>query len=305
MIESETEIAFGRWLGAKLPSLNVDIQISKSKYVISGMKKRYLGIEAITHAYVWKSRWFKFDELPVDSSDWASTKKSLARLTVWLKEATCEINGSEKHALEACLAVVAWGGGKPTAANGAPSFLRGLAETGELRTYLRAAAKSLSLSSPSSMNTEVRAMNSMLTKVHALIADDGLPIYDTRVAAAAACLAEIYRVEMLTSSRLPAQLHFPAVGWSKIDGRRRVGRMSQEAPDPGVLLYGGKSTTPRWCAAKLRLGRVLTTTVVANPALFAEEGSPSARIRAIEAGLFMIGYDVACLKDVAMAGVQR
>src|SRR6185312_17000697 len=57
----------------------------------------------------------------------------------------------------------------------------------------------------------VRFMGSMLSKVHALNAKDGLPIYDSRMAAAISALAETHRRDVLRSPNMPTELSFPAV----------------------------------------------------------------------------------------------
>lgn len=61
-------------------------------------------------------------------------------------------------------------------------------------------------------STDIEEMNSMLTKVHAFFALDGLPIYNSRVAAAIATLIELWRTESgRIQQTLPDPLKFPAL----------------------------------------------------------------------------------------------
>lgn len=159
--------------------------------------------------------------------------------------------------------------------------------------------KSLTLSTTTistptlNLKVSVKRMTSMLTKVHALYAHDGLPIYDSRVAAAISSLAELYRRTVLQGSRLPEELRFPSVGGH--NSRRRVHRIFVDADDPGTIHYGMPSSALRWSAAKWRLGRLLKQVLLLKPQLFSGEGTTPDRIHALEAVLFMIGYDVANL----------
>jgi hypothetical protein len=140
----------------------------------------------------------------------------------------------------------------------------------------------------------VALLNSMLTKVHALYAEDGLPIYDSRVAAAIASLVEMWRVATGKSGNpLPALLIFPATAAS-----RTVRGLFPTARSPCVMAYGAPETTGQWASAKVRLGWVMESILRRLPELFAEcRPAPSLaeRMHAFEASLFMVGYDVRCL----------
>jgi hypothetical protein len=137
-------------------------------------------------------------------------------------------------------------------------------------------------------------MNSMLTKVHALASRDGLRIYDSRVAAAIASLVELWRrVQGRAGEPQPLALAFPA-----IPSNRSVRSLFADAQSPGVLSYApatAAATAVAWCCANVRLGWLIAAVLEKAPGLVAGEAAQD-RMHAFEASLFMIGYDVDCLK---------
>ena len=149
----------------------------------------------------------------------------------------------------------------------------------------------------------VELLNSMLTKVHALYAADGLPIYDSRVAAAIASLVEMWRVATGKSGDpLPAMLAFPATAAS-----RTVRGLFPHANAPGVMAYGTPETAGQWASAKVRLAWIMESVLGRLPELFTgccPVPSPADRIHAFEASLFMVGYNVTCL-DYEFARLRR
>ncbi len=137
----------------------------------------------------------------------------------------------------------------------------------------------------------VQMMNSMVTKVHAFYANDGLPIYDSRVAAAIASLIELWRHQTgKTHTALPETLKFPA-----LQKARSVHRCFPHAKSPGVISYGQPNTVIDWSSAKVRLGWLMQG-ILANQALLKDQ-SLAEQMRAFEAVLFMIGYDVNSLNS--------
>jgi hypothetical protein len=85
----------------------------------------------------------------------------------------------------------------------------------------------------------------MLAKLHALRATGGLPIYDSRVAAAIATLAQRWRFDAnLPATRLPTELIFPAA-----DRRRTVLCKFPNAESPGVIALC-RLLTPNFCLAR-------------------------------------------------------
>lgn len=114
---------------------------------------------------------------------------------------------TDAEALSACKRILVWGGDRRPTEGALPL----LEAQQDLLGYLHAVKASLSLDTavvpPGGTFPTVLAMNSMLTKVHAFISADGLPIYDSRVAGAAASLVEAWRQEEGTAhAPLPAPL---------------------------------------------------------------------------------------------------
>jgi len=140
----------------------------------------------------------------------------------------------------------------------------------------------------------VQMMNSMLTKVHALAASDGLPIYDSRVAVAIASLVELYRRQNPCQwTQVPENLRFPS-----LDRTRDVTACFAQALSHGSCAQRGPNTTRPWASAKVRLGWLLNASLEKSQQLSSEElggETMRGRMHAFEAGLFMIGYDARCL----------
>jgi hypothetical protein len=95
---------------------------------------------------------------------------------------------------------------------------------------------------------------------------------------------------------LPPELAFPAIA-----SNRSVHSLFAAAQSPGVLSYAptaATTTAADWCSAKIRLGWLMAAVLEKAPGLFAGEPAED-RMHAFEASLFMIGYDVGCLKENA------
>ena len=262
------------------------LNIKKSRFVPKGVKVRAKRIEGVLHHYTWKSA-------GMQKGDWPETKLRLAALSAALRSAVR--SGNNSTTLDACRDILVWGGNRDWNV-GAWPFLAGMATAGTLCRYIAETAATFSLATArlSALTPPVGLMNSMLTKVHALYADDGLPIYDSRVAAAIASLIEVWRADTGKSGTpLPPALAFPATTAS-----RTVHRLFPHADHPGVMVYGAPGTITQWSGAKVRLGWVMGSVLKRLPGLFADcckTPSLSDRMHAFEASLFMIGYDVACL----------
>jgi hypothetical protein len=200
--------------GGFFPKLTVNLNISRKGTGCNGgacgpgVQGTFSGVEAVAGVYYWKSSWCDGTR-EVSSGDWESTKKSIELLKKWL---SCAID-REKPSSDACLrasqAIVAWGGDRNPRV-GAVRFLRG--EGGNLANYLSRAKRVLSLSEASLDKLDgICEMNAMLTKVHALAAVDGLPIYDSRVAGAIGALVEMHRQDLKKPwQTIPSPLRFMA-----------------------------------------------------------------------------------------------
>lgn len=287
-LDQDTE-QFADYLAKKLPTLKVHLQIPRSSRC-GEINIKLVGVQQVLEHYEWVASWTDKKECEVQSRDWDTTKASLQRLRSQLRGASK--SGGKDDILVACDRVREWGGDR-NADVGANEFLTGLADNGQLPRYLRKtkAAFDLTKDDPKKLHV-VQRMNAMLTKVHALLAEDGLPIYDSRVAGAIATLAELYRREAGLTS-LPEAIRFPTTG----EARRRVRHFLPDARDTSHIYYGTANierSTRRWTLAKWRLGRLLRH-VLSNTDIFKKEGGLASRCHALEASLFMIGYDPVCL----------
>lgn len=288
---SDPEVsAFIDWLRARADGLPVRFEIASTAYVPGGLRREVAGLEAALGCYTWRT-----DQ--TEAGDWASTKDFLKGLALALRSALAA--DDQDAVLRICLDIVDWGGDRNGEA-GATPFLAGLHAQGALGGYLGGARGALRLDAARILPgwQPVRKMNSMLTKVHALAADDGLPIYDSRVAAAVATLVEMWRREQGDWARKPpAALAFPAT----LPGRT-VRHAYPDARGPGQMSYEQRhegATAHKWSSAKLRLGWLMRAVLERHPALFAAQGALAERMHAFEAALFMIGSDVRCLRPQA------
>jgi hypothetical protein len=281
--------AFVTWFAENAANLCVNLDIRSSKHIPGGIKSTAHGLDGVINSYYWRACWFRQNGQPVGSGCWASTVASLGLLRQMLKSALND--KSDKDTMQACCAIFAWGGERNTRV-GARPFLEGKKERSELAHYLTCTRNAFSLGNANLDNLgAIECVNSMLTKVYAFAADDGLPIYDSRVAAAIACLVELFRASTDRSwNQIPPLLSFPAVGGT--DRRRRVLRLDAKALDPGMLSYVKNDTARLWASAKVRLGWIMKA-VLDKPQKLLE--AQNSRMHAFEASLFMIGYDVQCL----------
>ncbi len=282
---------FIAWAIKKLPDLNIHLQIRRSRFVPLGVSVNAKGINDVLQEYMWKST-------GMVSGDWSETVSHLTTLSTQLRDA---VNSTNNEAvLKACEAILAWGGNRNSKI-GAYPFLR---EQPNLSDYILGTGNAFiletaDLSKLAAPNGPVGKMNAMLTKVHALFSRDGLPIYDSRVAAAIASLVELWRHDTgKTSTELPAVLSFPATVTT-----RTVLNLFPNAHHPGVMPYGSAGdtiTAAQWSSAKVRLGWLMKQ-ILDQSNLLDKEAN---RMHAFEATLFMIGYDVTCLGDQNISSIK-
>ena len=279
--------SFSKWLASEANNLTFKFGILSSARVPGGINCSAMGLEETLYLYRWRSDW-TCGTTSYSSNDWRTTKVSLNAL----KSLICSaVEAGDRDAVrKACSAVLKWGGDRSGGKVGAKPFLWQLND--ELSAYLTRIREVLSLDNGGFDRIgEVKCMNAMMTKIHALLADDGLPIYDSRVAGAAGALVELYRQNTGQNwSYIPDELNFPST-----DKKRTARQLTPNAMLPDHLYYNQAGTTTKWAKAKIRLGRVMRDTLAANPKLFESE-LPGDRMHALEATFFMIGYDPGCLK---------
>lgn len=295
---------FIEWMLDILPSLHVSLSVSKQGTGRggSGVCCEVNNFSTLVDLYCWNSKWIDLDGCEVRSSDWNSTLLSQVQLQTWIKREIESVLGMD-GILKAAQAVAQWGGDRNSRV-GMMKFLQSLTD---VRGYFREVKHLLALKEAdlTKLNRIIR-MNSMLTKVHALIADDGLPIYDSRVAGAIGALVEIYRQQRgLRWCEIPEALQFKA---PYRETRRRVICLSapnQTVVDPGVFPVSHLERAVQWSSAKIRLGWLIEALIQKNAdrnsMLLNEECVKLDRysqMRAIEASFFMLGFDLTCFRPM-------
>lgn len=261
-----------------LATLPISLAIPRSAKVSAAIHQR-VPFSQLTRTYSWRAE-------GVPGGSFAETQIKLECLSKAITAASNDI-----EALEVCERILQWGGDRNSNV-GALKFLRSQAS---VLDYLNAVKTDLALQTAivhtSGGLPAVLAMNSMLTKVHALKSGDGLPIYDSRVAGAIATLVETWRTATgCVREPLPDALMFPEVGGG--GARRSVRARYPSSIRPTQLYYPVANQAPEralktakaWASAKVRLGWLLAELLV--------EPCPSG-IRSLEACLFMAGYNCA------------
>jgi hypothetical protein len=289
---------FVDWLSKDLPSRTFHLNISASRFVPHGLNAQVKGIENVLAHYFWNAYWDDTrSNKRVHSSDWKSTKKSLAMLSQWLQ--TSINNNDQKSAYEATRAVMKWGG-----VSGASRLMRQLFESKSLVNYLESTGKLLAVNDvPSQKISDINSENiikfdSGLTKIHALHANDGSPIYDTRVAAAISLLYCLYR-ECCPSS-VKSILHFPC-GSARGNQLRNPGDLGFKASKK----FYTEIQHHEWAQTQLRLGWIFWDLLNKNRDLFNQEGTLAERAHALEGSLFVLGYDLRCFEVKPQAVLNK
>lgn len=303
---------FVNWAVEALPNIPVSLDITRKGTGRAagsfgpGLTANLVGMDSITRHYQWRGQWEDADNNLHLSCDWNSTRRSLADLSTYLRQS---IEGdSHKTLVLCCHAVLKWGGSR-NRKTGAWRFIGELGEN--LHDYMKASAAQLSLAGGDTNHThQIQEMNSMLTKVHALASTDGLPIYDSRVAASIASLVEMCRQSMDNPwHTLPEPLVFKAADVSDRRSVRNLRDLAIPALDPGTINRGRgnnniRNRTDEWASSKLRLGWLIESIILESE----QRGQPlfppdtplndtiKAKMHAFEAGLFMMGFDTACFR---------
>lgn len=275
---------FIKWFASNVHTIPVCLDIKASRFVPAAIKVDAVGLQAVHSHYCWKS-------VGTGNGNWVSTLPYLATLSNALKSAVTSAN--DAAALVACRDILIWGGNRSWN-TGAWPFLNGLADgtSSPVCNYLFAAGAALALrgANTTKLAPPVLRMNAMLSKVHALYAVGGLPIYDSRVAAAISSLVEYWRVTQgISSTALPPELDFPATLPTRMVSRL----FPNTSYCPSVINYISPNAAGEWASASVRLGWIMEEVLARLPDLFG--GTMQERMHAFEASLFMIGYDVRCL----------
>jgi hypothetical protein len=271
-LSHEEVIDFIEWLKDELTKIEFKLNFTSSRYVPGGLECDVTGISNVLEKYVWCSAWTDQKGLRINSKDWYSTHESLVTLSAWLNDVV--ENGQIDDVRKACFEVLKWGG-----VRGALPFL---SNTQDLAQYLINCKQIFKLNQADLSNIAVRRYDAGMTKIHALLDANGLPIYDSRVGAAISMLHAIF----LNKKNIKRPfLSFPT-------GAAR----GQQIRNPGSFGY----TTARnfsginpneWAKYAVILGWIMEEVLNRNKEMFAGQSS---RMHAFEAALFMVGYDLRC-----------
>jgi hypothetical protein len=282
---SKTDVeGFVDWLSCKLLNVEININILPSRFVPGGLEFNCIGINELSGRYIWASKWTDSKNNTHCSNDWSSTQNSLARLRVWINDSL--ESGRETDLYDASIAVLEWGGVKS-----ARFFLKNLAEANQLVGYLSSKKTSMSLDNANLNNLSFDRFDSGLTKVHALLSEDGLPIYDSRVAAVICAFVYLYREE----TNMPINnLLFPA---SSARGKQIRNLRCFQGGNVFPRLYSQASDVD-WGRAQVKLGWIFQSVLKRNQDLFPNENGLIARMYALEASFFMLGYDLRAINGL-------
>lgn len=287
---SDPDVAqFAQWMAEQLPLWPVRLQIPHSPFVPGGITGQTTFGALVPEHFRWRLAGMAV-------GDWWETARTLRALSQPLRVAVTRDDAPATMA--ACEAIALWAADRNCRV-GAIAFLSALGK--DLPSYLKGVRHALRLDSTQASDDfgPVLRMNSTLSKIHALYAADGLPIYESRVAAAIATLVELWRRQTDRADEpLPEVLRFPSAGSQQ---QRRLRQIFPDAADPGTLSYAGATesvTAMRWSDAAVRLGRLTQEMLRRSDAnLFvawpgnAASGTPAARAATFTAALFMAGYD--------------
>lgn len=273
-----------------------DLVIPTSRFVSQWVSGRFFGFDHVVPNYRWKSSWSPPSKVgvptpPVASEDWTGTWHSLKRLSGLLQGEIFASPSNSASTLYACHQVLNWGGDRNPKV-GAEPFLDSLHHAGTLINYLKTCEADSRLATASLPLSSFELTNSMMSKVYAFAARDGLPIYDSRVAAASASLVELYRLHTgQLWVAVPPSVAFPATDPAL---RRTVQRLHPGAISPGKFNYATRRPTAnRWASSAVRLGWLMQLILTR---LGVKTHHLVDAMRWLEGGLFMMGYDVACLR---------
>jgi len=295
---------FINWLIDTLPLLNVSLCVSKQGTGRGGpgAEQQVKNFRNLVDLYCWHTKWTDQNRCEVRSSDWTTTALSLGLLQTWIKSELASDLGTERL-LNVARAVAQWGGDR----NPKVGMIKFVESLDDAQKYFSHSRCLLSLKSANlSKLNDIKRMNSMLTKFHSLMSDDGLPIYDSRVAGAIGALVEIYRQQRrLRWPAVPDALRFRA---PYRECRRQVKSLwtaNTSVVDPGVFSVSRAENSVQRASAKIRLGWIMDAVLERNcqlkhPILNSdiERLDRRSQMRAIEASLFMLGFDLKCFRPM-------
>ncbi|KMN24597.1 hypothetical protein TU85_03060 [Pseudomonas helleri] len=203
-----------------------------------------------------------------------------------LRQDLVSATGSDSHTLEAAVDVMRWGGVMARNADWLKANNVGL---GRMLQGVQAAIVAGDDQAPVLRSKSLR-FNSGMTKVYSLLCKDFI-IYDSRVAAGLGWLV-VKHCQAHGLSKVPAALCFP---WAAAKEGENTLAPKRRDPGTGGLKFKGLRSGHHHAMWNMRASWVLSA-VLAHPdaagSRFHVVPSPNDPLRALEAALFMIGYDL-------------
>ena len=278
--------SFVLWLIENLPNFKYKLSFKSSRFTPNGLNVDVSGFENVLQHYYWKTSWVNENGENIVSGDWETTKKSHKLLKKRIFSAIKNNNSLDTR--DACLAILNWGG-----VSGAVPFLHRMEKNNQVIPYLESMKNKLNPSE--NINLEglnentVQRFDAGMTKIHAIIDDNGSPIYDSRVGAAISLLYQMYKRENGE--------HKNCLNFSSGDARgcqiRNPGDIGYES---APKFFTHQVTSHQWAQDQLKLSWIIRA-VLEKTNWFSTEGKLNSRCHAFEAVLFMLGYDLNCFFD--------
>lgn len=203
-----------------------------------------------------------------------------------LRKSLENINGNDNRALDAALDVMSWGGVSAGNASWLKANKEGLAS---LLEAVQVAMDSGDELAPVLRSKHLR-FNSGMTKVYSLLCKNFV-IYDSRVAAALGWMVVKY-CQSQGLPKVPQALCFP---WAAAKEAPNATAPKRRNPGIGNLEFKGLRSGAHHALWNLRANWVLSAVLAHSAAKgspFHSVGAPHDPLRALEAALFMIGYDL-------------
>jgi hypothetical protein len=163
--------------------------------------------------------------------------------------------------------------------------------------YFRQVKRNLNLSEISLGNHDDIIMNSGFTKLYTLFVDDFI-MYDGRVGAALGLLGRIYAQEAGLST-IPETIKF-SYGNGKVSPDKQIGTNRRNPSCEKCKLPNFNNNPQRQLNDNIKaswLVKALANETASRFARLPQRPLLNERLTAIQSALFMIGYDVSCLKD--------
>lgn len=194
---------------------------------------------------------------------------------------------NDAAACTAAMDVMTWGGVRAGNARWLNANEPGLAN---LLIDIRDALNANDTGHPRLRDSDLR-FNAGMTKVYSLICDS-LVIYDSRVAAALGWIVVKF-CQAMELPQIPMELRFP---WAPAKTAPGHPNPKQRNPSVAALVFPALKAGPlhaEWSLKASWLLEAALTSPNAQTSQFKQVGSQTEQLRALEAALFMIGYDLA------------